>query len=124
MNHPLTPETLAELPAELREQLKTGSRAGPSAASLVLEAITVKNEVTGSPLDLNEILISVWNRHKVVLRRSTAAVAITSLRRDGLVRRCGRGTFALGKEDMPVVVPRQPAAKKKVAKKKVAKKAA
>lgn len=108
----ITPDLLKELPEELREQLKIGRRSGPNASSLVLDVIPPDN-----PVDANEILIAVWRKHQVILKRATMMAAVTNLRREGKVRRCGRGSFTLGYEEMAPVQPRPKAVKKKVAKK-------
>jgi len=82
------------LPEELVEQLKLGGRTGPRTADLVLDAFPDDD----SPVDLNQILVTVWRQNQTVLKRATAMAAVNSLRKEGKVRRCGRGTFVLGRD--------------------------
>lgn len=95
MTEQVTPSILAELPEELQAEIKLGTRNGPSTPSYVLDVIP-----SDEPVDLNQILVAVWRKHNVVVKRATTMAAINSLRKQGKVRRCGRGSFILGFEDM------------------------
>lgn len=82
-----------DLPEELREQLRLGTRAKDSAPVLVYSVLSE------TPMTLNDVIVAVWEQHGRVLKRSTAMAALASLRNDGEVISEPRGTYALAGDD-------------------------
>lgn len=93
MSVQITPELLKTLPAEVTEQLRVGSRTSTGAADIIYPLIGAEE-----PVDLNQLIVGVWQTRKRVLKRTTVMAAINSLRKNGLVRRCGRGSYIRGVE--------------------------
>lgn len=94
MSIKITPELLKSLPEEVAEQLRLGTRTkGPSTADKLYPLVGSEE-----PVDLNQLIVAVWQEHQEVLRRTTAMAALNTLRSRGLVRRCGRGSYIRGAE--------------------------
>lgn len=77
-----------DLPPEVRKELRTERQSGYTQhVEDVIDAV--------EPTSINQIVARLWREYQVVAKRQSVQMKLQVLRKQGVVRRCGLGSYVL-----------------------------